>query len=185
MMSINQKHKIAPRIIKRDIRYQKSEKSIQEALDQGLTDRQINLKAGDICRLATITRPTFYAHCRDSNDALEKYEVALREDFWERLSGSESDHEVIWTALLGFVYDQKGYFVATIPNSNFWLLRNIMCDLRPQLAQDATSNKIYDIYAQQQIGLIGCWVKYEDCATNKIPFYVTKLRATRLVDLGL
>ncbi len=206
MMSINQKRagtvegvdntKRAERILRmpkasgispektsrQDTRYLKSEKLIQQALHQGLTNRQINMKAGDICRLATITRPTFYAHCRDSNDALRKYEVRLQANFNNRLPQARCKHDTVFTILLTFVYDKRGYFRATIPNSDFWLLNTFFDNIRPRLVSKNIGDRTYEYYVRTQIVIINDWAEFGKFAKNAIPKYVHKLMQTRLVD---
>lgn len=169
-------------MLKQDARYWKSEKLIQQALHQGLTNRQINMKAGDICRLATITRPTFYAHCRDSNDALRKYEVRLQANFNNRLPQARCKHDTVFTILLTFVYDKRGYFRATIPNSNFWLLNTFFDDIRSRLVSKNIGDRTYEYYVRTQIVIINDWVEFGKFAKNAIPKYVHKLMQTRLVD---
>lgn len=167
-----------------DARYVRSRSSIRKVLHEGLAERRINLKLTDICQAATISRPTFYAHWASADDALRKYETSLHQDFSDRLPEAKVSKPVIFTMLLSFMRDEQGYFQATMPTANYWLLQSLFDEIRPRLVSKAT-DKSYDLYVQAQIALIGCWVKYEHFSNEKMPLYVNKLSMTRVMDLGI
>ncbi len=170
---------------KTDARYIQNNKRIRKVLLLALADRSLNLRANEICKKAIITRPTLHNHCNNATDALEQYEEDLRLDFISRLPSHSRRKMVFYTRMLGFISDEAEYFRATIPSSNFYLLNGFFQELKSRLGYSHTTRKHYEIYTQQQIALICCWVKYEDFAEKRIPFYVDKLSETEIVDLGL
>ncbi len=165
-----------------DARYRQNEHLIHKALQTSLTNRRINVRPNEICQAATISRPTFYAHCDDCTDALRRYEATLQQRFQERLPDVTCKHEVVFTVLLSFVRDKKGYFKATIPNSNYWLLNAIFDDVRPRLVSKNIGDRTYEFYVRTQIILISDWAEYDKFSKQRIPFYVQKMLKTRLIN---
>lgn len=165
-----------------DARYKNNEHLLHGALHTSLANRRINVRPYEICRAATISRPTFYAHCYSVDDALRQYEGDLQEEFHDRLPKVGCNHEAIFTVMLGFMRDAKGYFKATIPNSNYWLLQTIFEDVRPKLVSKNIGDRTYDFYVHTQIIIIGDWAKYDRFSQQRIPFYVQKMLRTRLVN---
>ncbi len=160
-----------------DGRFERCEAQIREALCISLMQRQ-TIKIGDFCKMAHISRTTFYAHHKSYGDALRKYELDLKQNFNERINYNKVGKEVVFTILLSFIYDERMYFSATIPNSNYWLLNEIFTSLRPSLAEVGTDNRRYEFYTQEQIGIICCWVKHGEFSSQEIPGYV-KIMSTR------
>lgn len=168
----------------RDARYRKSDQRIRRALNEALAKRRINLRPVEICRLATITYQTFHAHYASSDEALRKHEARIQQKFQDRLPATAVSQAVVFTILLGFVREECGYFGATLPAADYWLLTTLFVVLRPRLAQQGIANCTYDVYAQTQIGIIACWARYDDFALQRIPYYVDALRTTRMMNYG-
>lgn len=166
----------------KDARYERSELKIQKALQISLSKRRIDVKSCEICQNAAITRPTFSRHCGSPNEALKKYEQSLIRTFQDRLPETECSSDVVFTILLGFVRDERNYFRATLPNSNFFLLKDMFHDLKPRLVDEQTNRRIYDYYTWSQIVIIGDWANYTRFSKQTIPFYVEKMVKTELVD---
>ena len=139
-----------------------------------LAKRSRNIRPAEICRQAKISRSTFYAHYDDKN-FVEQYEIRLKDDFCARLPKLKAQKEVIFRILLRFVQEKSGYFEATTPNANFWLLKSIFEELHLALKAKDCSQKSYDFYVMQQITLISCWVRYDKCAPEKMKAYVRKM----------
>lgn len=111
-----------------------------------------------------------------------EYEAELKQDFQGRFPEQVYKNEVAFTILLGFIRDRRGYFEATIPNSDLWLLNNIFGDMEVPLIGEKVDVRTYDFYVQRQIMVICDWAKYENFSKQKIPAYVKKLVRTRLVN---
>lgn len=169
----------------KDRRYIANEHSIRRAIEQSISRRQINLRVQDICRSAGISSPTFYLHCRDSNDALRNYENALASEFQQNINLQTSQKEVLFLALLHFIARNQRYFTATLAHHDTWLLIQILNSLRINLIGSTISDKCFDIYTGRLSALIFCWGKYEHFSTTKIPLYAQKLVQTRVIDLGI
>lgn len=168
----------------RDARYQKSDQRIRHVLNEALAQRRINLRPIEICRQATITYPTFHAHYASSDEALKEHESNIRQKFEDRLPAPTASQTVIFTVLLGFVREERGYFGATLPAADHWLLTAFFMALRPCLTNQGINNYTYDVYIQTQIGIIACWARYENFALQRIPYYVNALRTTRMTNYG-
>lgn len=166
-----------------DERYKRNNRQIRKVLLSALTDRSLTLRPNEVCKQATITRPTFYAHCENADDALKQYESELELGFSKRLPRM-GRKGVVFTIMLSFINDEKDYFRATLQGSDFYLLNNMFDNLKPRLGYKNTGEKYYEIYMQQQIALICCWGKYEDFERQRIPFYVDKLIRTELIDFS-
>lgn len=92
----NCKHKI----------FLKNQRAIHKVLNQALAHRRLNLKLQEVCKLANITLPTFYSHCRDTNEALHNYEVNLKQEFANSLP-THFSREAYFTVLLAFVCQHR------------------------------------------------------------------------------
>ncbi len=86
--------------------------------------------------------------------------------------------------LLRFVREQNGYFEATMPNANFWLLKSIFTELRPAIASDVKPES-YDFYVLQQIALVARWVEYEKCAPSKVDAYAKKMAYMNVISMEI
>ena len=156
-----------------DARFQRHEQLINVAFHGMLTKRSRNIRPGEICRQAKVSRTTFYAHY-GSADFVGQYEQKLKADFCARLPKTKARKEVVYLILLKFVRDNFGYFAATVPNANFWLLKTIYVELKPIIAPGVAPES-YDLYVLQQIALIARWVEYEKCAPRKMDAYAKKM----------
>lgn len=167
---------------KTDARYRRCDELIRIALCKGLRERRLGVTTGEICRLAQIARPTFYAHHKTVDSALKEYETALHESLQNRLPVTRA-RDVIFTILLSYIRENRGYFEATVPNANYWLLQEILESLRPSLAGIQINDQVYDVYIHYQITIIASWVKFEGCSTILLPSYAKKLLTTRMRSL--
>lgn len=167
---------------KTDARFKRCDELIHIALCKGLKDRRLGISTGEICRLAQIARPTFYAHHKTVDAALHEYEVALHQSLKQRLPDTHAK-DVVFTILLSYIRENRGYFEATVPNANYWLLKEILEALRPSLAGLKINDRVYDLYIHHQITIIVSWVKFEKCSTITLPGYVKKLLTTRMYNL--
>lgn len=138
-----------------------------------LGERRRDISPTAICKLIRISRTTFYAHFGSGN-IVQQYELRLKMRFLNSLPKARLRKEVIFTLLLKFVRKERRYFEVTVPNANFWLLKEIFAELQPILAKGITQ-KTYDIYVMQQIAVVACWVQYEKCAPEKLEAYVRKM----------
>lgn len=168
-----------------DARAHKSKVLIWQALQGGLAKRSMNLRPTEICRVATITRPTFYQHCRSSDDALQKYEQSLRQKFSHRMVVQPKEKKVTYTLLLGFIREEQGYFAATMPNHDYFLLSQLLARLKTAIVGKKVSAVTFELYAHQQLALISCWVCRENFDLERVPFYAQKLAETRVTDYGI
>ncbi len=170
---------------KSDARFARCDDTINNALYRALSERNINLRPKDICAQAKITRPTFYAHCANSTDALHQHEAKLENAFYDRLPKRTIHNEVIFTVLLCFIREHSDYFAATIKTANFYLLKTIFQNLKPIIVGSRIDGKSYALYTLQQIGLITCWATYEGYSSKKIAPYAKKMQATRVMRVGV
>lgn len=169
----------------KDKRYDANERQIHRVINRALAKRRINLRATEICRDARISSPTFYLHCRGSDDALKGYEKRLVLEFREALVTEKPRREVIFVVLLKFVAQNQGYFMAMVERHDAWLLAQILDSVRVELIGNKISDKCFDIYVGKLKALIFCWGKYERFNKQKIPLYTQKLMQTRVMDLGI
>ncbi len=139
-----------------------------------LTKRCRNIRPAEVCRQARVSRTTFYVHYGRKN-FVEQHELKLAARFLARLPETQVQKNVIFTILLSFVRDERGYFEATTPNANFWLLKQIFTELHPILKVKDCSQKSYDLYVMQQVALISCWVQHDNFAFEKIRPYARKM----------
>lgn len=147
-----------------------------------IATRRYDICPAEICKTAKIARSTFYAHYSNKN-FIEQHELRLVAKFLARLPGFNPQKIVIFTILLSFVREEREYFEATIPNANFWLLKQIFAELYPILKAKDCSRKSYDFYAMQQIALISCWAKYNKCAIEKLELYARKMMAVPMMHV--
>lgn len=173
-----------PTVSKRDERYRKNDREIRKVLLGALTNRSLNLRPKEVCKKATITRPTFYTHCENVDDALKQYEDELKSGFTKRLPHS-GRKVVVFTIMLGFINDEKDYFGATISGFDCYLLNILLDTLKPKLGYGNIGKKNYEIYKQNQIALILCWGKHENFERRRIPFYANKMVKTTMTNLSL
>ena len=95
-------------ILKEHATYRKNELLIQYELVRAIEERRIGLRATEIYTRAKLSRPTFYLHCRNCDDALRQYEANLLYEF-QNLSalnyvGSPSvSSDVSFTVLMSFI----------------------------------------------------------------------------------
>lgn len=171
-------------INKQDERYVKNDRKIRKVLLVALSKRSMNLRPKEVCRKATITRPTFYTHCENVDDALKQYEDELESRFIKRLPHS-GRKVILFTIMLSFINDEKEYFKATLLSSDSYLLSSIFGKLKLRLGYKNMAVKYYEIYMQQQIALIRCWGKFENFERQRIPFYANKLTKTEILSRGL
>lgn len=118
------------------------------------------------------------------DDALKQYEDELELGFTRRLPRS-GRKVVVFTIMLSFINDEKEYFKATLLGSDSYLLHILFHKLKLRLGYECITEKLYEIYTHRQIALIYCWGKFEDFERQRIPFYVSRLTATEIVDLEL
>ncbi len=156
-----------------DARFKRKEQIICTVLYEMLAERRRDIRPTEICKIAKISRTTFYTHY-DHKNTVEQHELLLKGKFLMRIVRVGLCKETIFTILLKFVREERGYFEATLPNSNYWLLSEIFAELRPKLACNVT-DKAYYFYVQQQIVLISSWVQHENCAPERIAAYTHKM----------
>lgn len=158
-----------------DARYVRSEHSINKALESALTERRINVRPTEICKTAIITSPTFYAHCASSDEALRKYEQTLLNNFLAKLNEKGDDPEIIFTILLSYIRHEKGYFTATIPNYNYWLLNELFKEIQPIITPHRPNDSRYDYYVHKLTAVIVDWVKNDKYSRRTMPGRVYEL----------
>lgn len=164
----------------KDARYRRHEQLINATLHGMLTKRCRNIRPAEVCRQAKVSRTTFYTHY-DNVNFVEQYELKLKQDFCAKLPKDCPRKETLFTILLSFVRKERGYFEATMPNANFWLLQKIFVELHPVLKAKDCSSRSYEIYAMQQIALISCWVQHDKCAMEKMRVYMQKMATTPMM----
>lgn len=158
-----------------DARYIRSEHSINKALESALTERRINVRPTDICKTAIITGPTFYAHCASSDEALRKYEQNLLSNFSVKLNAKGDNPEIIFTILLSYIRHEKGYFTATIPNYNYWLLHELFKEIQPMITPRRFDDSRYDYYIHKLTAVVVDWVKHDKYSRSAMPGRVYEL----------
>lgn len=158
----------------KDARYRRHERLINTTLHGMLTKRCRNIRPAEVCRQAKVSRTTFYTHY-DNVNFVEQYELKLKQDFCAKLPKDCLRKETLFTILLSFVREERGYFEATMPNANFWLLQKIFTELHPVLSAKDCSSRSYELYVMQQVALISCWVQYDNFAFEKIRPYARKM----------
>lgn len=139
-----------------------------------LAMRCSDIRPTEVCKLAEVSRTTFYAHYNHKN-VIEQYESKLKDKFFARVPEVALKKITVFVLLLSFIRDERGYFEATAANANFWLLKTIFTELYPVLRAKDCSQRTYDSYTMQQIGLIVCWTQHEDFAFEKIRSYAQKM----------
>lgn len=157
-----------------DARFRFHDKLICNILHTMLAERRTDISPTEICKAAAISRTTFYAHY-NRKDVIEQYETGLTAKFFEALPTASLNKESTFILLLRFVRNERGYFAATIPNANYWLLKSILENLYPVLRTKDCGAKTYECYVMQQIALVSCWAQHEDFAFEKIRLYAHRM----------
>lgn len=157
-------------ILKEHATYRKNELLIQYELVRAIEERRIGLRATEIYTRAKLSRPTFYLHCRNCDDALRQYEANLLYEF-QNLSalnyvGSPSvSSDVSFTVLMSFIGKHQSYFSANFKNYNFYLLTILVEKVLPDsppLIKDTQSRAAYLAIIES---LILHWGKHDNFDT--------------------
>ena len=172
--NINRKHK--------DKRYRSTEFAIRCALNEALRRRRIDLRVKAICGAARITTQTFYLHYVSSDQALRAHEAQMRAEVLGNLRG-RTQKDVMFMLVLRFVREHRDYFSAVMNSQNYWLLTEILKSARGQFGKGICSARNYQYYAQSLIALIELWVVYDDCAIERLEFYMRKMLNVRVIDV--
>ncbi len=162
----------------------KNQKGIHKALHRAIGERRVNLKAVDICELAQITPPTFYLHCRDTNEALHSYETELKTEFSNLLPVS-FNREAYFTMLLAFVRQHKDYFGATFRNHDLYLLSQIIDSSRSSLVSQRTTDRTYANYTGALKTIIVMWGNCDHFSKDMMPTYTKMLLYTRITRIDI
>lgn len=170
-----------------DLRFVHVEEKIRHVLCSILRTRRLSVSISDFCAQADITRPTFAAHCDSVTDALQRYEQALLEaykqqlELWQR--NPATDRETTFTSLLGFVYQNQEYFLATLPNHNYILVHTMLeLIMPPSLATPGsivsnditlvgTISYVRNILLHHQIALVSSWTEHYHLAKPQLAVY--------------
>lgn len=165
-----------------DKRYRSTEFAIRFALNEALRRRRIDLRVKEICSAARITTPTFYLHYANSDQALKAYETQMRAEVLDKLR-DRTQKDAMFMLVLRFVHGHRDYFSAVMSSQNYWLLIEIFKSARSQFGKGIRSVRNYQYYAQNLIALIELWVIYDDCAIDRLEFYVRKMLNVRVIDV--
>lgn len=161
--------------------YQRSEKAIRRSLFVALSKRYLGVQAKAIFRAAHVTAPTFYAHNENVNAALINCETDLEKNYIQLIS-KVTKREMAWTIMLTFLERNRDYFRATTRARDFYLLQRMIDDMRPVLIGTGDiSKKSYNLYIFEAIGIIDCWMRFDNFDKNLIDQYVKKLAQLRFM----
>ncbi len=161
--------------------YQRSEKAIRRSLFVALSKRYLGVQAKAIFRAAHVTAPTFYAHNENVNAALINCETDLEKNYIQLIS-KVTKREMAWTMMLAFVERNRDYFRATTKARDFYLLQRMIDDMSPILIGTGDiSKKSRNLYVFEVIGIIDCWMRFDNFDKNLIEQYAKKLTQLRFM----
>ncbi len=161
--------------------YRKNELLIQQELVRAIENRRIGLRATEIYTKAKLSRPTFYLHCRNCDDALRQYEAKLLYEF-ENLSAfsyvgaSANSCDLAFTVLMGFVSKHQAYFLANFKNYNFYLLTKLIEKVLSGHSSRISDPQSQTAYIAAIEALISHWGRHDHFASRLIPYYVQALQ---------
>ncbi len=168
--------------MKRTRRYLANEQRLQNALHSIIASRNINVRVHQICEAADITRPTFYHHCADSNDALRKYEQRLEEGIYALIPASASRSAVI-SIFATFIVNHDSYFAAALDGYDHFLITDVVSHYRSQLVGEHISDSAFAVYVGTVHAVIFCWNTYDNFSRAKLPYYTAKLKRIRAYEI--
>lgn len=161
--------------------FRENEENIINALCLELSKRHIDIKAKEIYMHAGVTSPTFYLHHHTSNDALRDHERKLKRQFYRSLP-SDSRSEVIYAKLTNLIVKNQNYFLATINNNDYYLLRKLIAKYRYNLVGKKTSDRTFRHYVGSALATIDCWLQLDGItprSTKACANQLAKLRPKR------
>ncbi len=158
--------------------FQKNERLIQKELQRAIKTRTINLTARAVYESAGITSPTFYSHCRNSNDARKRYEQSLEENFY-LLIPTSAKKDLIYNILGPYILRHQQYFRSAFGGSDHHVLSRVLIHYRPILTGKSTSNPAFVHYTSTIVAIVFCWGKYDHFSKTSMPDYIAKMIRTR------
>lgn len=161
--------------------YRRNELAIQKALLPGVRDRVVDCTISELCLLAEVTRPTFYAHHDSPNDAIHSYEDEVFGDFKDSLPIKSLNRDATFTLLLGNIARHRKYFSATLEGKSSYVLVEMLDLIRPRLVTGNVSDATYLIYRGNLKSIIQIWGTKDHFTRTRIPFYVKRLSQTKIV----
>ena len=161
--------------------YRRSESAIQKALLIGVRDRSICTSVNGLCLSAEVTRPTFYSHYRNPNEAMRGYEKEIINDFKNALPNKQLNRDVTFTILLSSITRNRNYFLATLGSGDSYILIKMLDYLKPRLVARNISEHTYILYRGQLKTIIQIWGTKDRFAKSRIPFYAKKLAQAKII----
>ena len=112
-----------------DKRYEKKEKSIQDAFKTLLSDKYFEtINVQELTRLARIDRKTFYLHYKSMGNLLKAVQDELSKEFSEKVANLDpvDDLEEVTKAFFYFSESKGKYYENITRNSEYAYVRNQM-----------------------------------------------------------
>lgn len=164
----------------RNRNFLRNEKAIRHALLVALSKRYFGIRAKSVFHAARVTAPTFYAHAKDVNDALNNCEAELEQDHIKLLQRT-SRQEVAWTITLNFIEHNRDYFRATAKVNDFYLLARMLNNMQstPSIPKDVNGES-YNSYSFHAMGIIYFWITNDHFDKSRIESCVKKLMAIKV-----
>lgn len=150
-----------------------NERRLHETLNYALSSRRINLTAREIYLSAGITSPTFYLHCRDSDDAMRRYEQKLENNFYSLIPRT-AKKDVVLTIFAVYIIQNRQYFVAALEGCDYYLVQKVIKHYRHSLAGNR-STPDFVVYAGEIVMILACWGKNGHFSKRTMPTYVEKM----------
>lgn len=154
-------------------RFQQTERRLHKTLNYALRSRRINLTAREIYLSAGITPPTFYLHCRDSNDAMRRYEQKLERGFYDLIPRT-AKKDVVLTIFAIYIIQNRQYFVAALEGCDYYLIQKVIKHYRRSLVGNRSTSD-FIAYASEIVMILACWGKNGRFSKRTMSFYVEKM----------
>jgi len=158
--------------------YRSNETSINQALCAQISKRRIDIKSKELYETAGITRPTFYLHCHNPQNALVNYEQKLSHEFQTRIA-TISNKKTFYIILTQFIRRNRNYFTAVATGSDHHLLKQVLSSYRETLVGYNTSDHNFAAYVGVSIFLINYWMVQSDTSVASADLYAERLASIR------
>lgn len=153
--------------------FQCNERRIHQTLNGALSNRRVNLTAREIYQSAGITSPTFYLHCRNSDDAMRRYERDLEQNFYNLIPRS-AKRDTILTVLVVYIARHRPYFVAALKGCDYYLVQKVLKHYRLSLA-GRKSKQEFVAYVGEIVTILAGWGKNSRFGQNDMSRCIKRL----------
>lgn len=157
--------------------FRENEELIHQTLNYAIRSRRINLSAREICQSVGITPPTFYSHCRGSDDAMRRYERNLEQEFYD-LIPERPKRDIVLTVFAIYITQHRQYFVSALYGCDYYMVQKVIQHYRHELVGNK-SNSDFVLYTGKIVTILACWGKVAHFSKRTMPDYVEEMLKVR------